>query len=370
MVVRPLSRCVLITLVGLFLQGPLLLTRGSSAYGLPAGERLRVGVALPLSGVLAEFGVPVRNAFELAKQKDPARFEGIDLIYEDYQSDPKNSFSVFNKLVEVDRVDAVYVWGATFGEAVAPLAQARKVPLMVLSLSTTVARDRPYILRTMGSAFDYVRLLTEEIKKRNFKRVTLLQVEWVCTEELARAFKARMGSDLTIQHLTIAKGELNLKPLFPKIVASKPDAILVFLGTGQISQFYRSMSELKLRVPTIGNDFYANPQEIRASGSAIEGAIFPLLKMCDALSSAYQQSFGNNDYLSHVANAYDVANLIADTAKRTSSRDNFLTELLTAGERRGICGSYKVVSKGEFGAHLDYPIELYSISGGKIVPLA
>jgi outer membrane PBP1 activator LpoA protein len=61
-------------------------------------DRFVVGLILPLSGELADYGAALRRGFELAEEDAPERFKYLDLRYQDSQYDQKTALSAFRFL--------------------------------------------------------------------------------------------------------------------------------------------------------------------------------------------------------------------------------------------------------------------------------
>jgi ABC-type branched-subunit amino acid transport system substrate-binding protein len=69
-----------------------------------------IGVSIPLTGDLAEYGSAVRNGIEFAKSRFHGEFEHIHLIFEDNRYDGKTSLTIFQKF-QARNVALIYSWG-------------------------------------------------------------------------------------------------------------------------------------------------------------------------------------------------------------------------------------------------------------------
>lgn len=111
---------------------------------LTGKEKVRIGVVMPLSGDLANFGKTVLNGIELAA--DEFRADNPDLqihvIEEDSQAKPSIAVSAFQKLIDADDVQLVI--GALTSSstlAMAPIAERRKVLLISPTASNPKLTD-------------------------------------------------------------------------------------------------------------------------------------------------------------------------------------------------------------------------------------
>ena len=351
---RAIRTCVLVAA----LCGP------GAAFGADTAAKTRVGIVLPLTGVLSEYGNAIRNAFAIAQDQHPELFANVELVTEDSSSDTKLALSAFEKLVTVDNVDAVYVWGTTPTEALAPAAASRKVPLLAMSISPTVAKDRPTVVRTVGPSQELIKPLTQYIEKSGFKRITLLKTEWSYTEELARALRAGLPETVAIEEITFPKGDMEFRSALARIMAAKPDAVGVFLGNGQISSFFKQREQLGGRFPVFGDDFFSSEKEIADSGPGIDGVVFAHVATCDAFTKLYQARYHNDTHIAYATNTYDMAVLLA-TAAREHGRASLLKQLTLPKTYDGICGKLTFHASAEFGNYFDYPTALYKVENGK-----
>lgn len=96
---------------------------------------LKIGVISGLSGIATKWNHYQNNGVRLAQEELQASGVPVEIIFEDSQTTGSKAVTAFNKLVDVDKVDAVFA--DDFGFAVAPvipLAQRRKKLLVTNSL--------------------------------------------------------------------------------------------------------------------------------------------------------------------------------------------------------------------------------------------
>lgn len=102
---RPLLAHILLSLTFLALLA--ITSPGESL----AQERFKIGVLLPLSGPVAEYGVATQHGFELAQQEDPEGFKNIQFLFDDTQYDSNKTVLSLQKLRLADGISAAFVWG-------------------------------------------------------------------------------------------------------------------------------------------------------------------------------------------------------------------------------------------------------------------
>ena len=93
-------------------------------------EAVRIGVVLPLSGSMAEYGDNGRNGLTLAQEElsRDAAMRGVELIYQDSGDTPEGSVTAVRRLIDVEGVQYIIGGLTSSGTlAAAPYAQERGV---------------------------------------------------------------------------------------------------------------------------------------------------------------------------------------------------------------------------------------------------
>lgn len=338
-----------------------------------ADGKFRFGVSAPLTGILAEYGAAISNGLMLAKEDRKGEYDNIDLILEDSQWDPKIAVSVFNSLHRVRRAQLVYSWGNPPNDAIAPVAESLQVPTLAMSSNHEITRDRRFIIRTIPSGEELGILLSEYLSRAGKKKYGIALAEVSYLQGLYAGFKAdseKRGSTVDL----IGTFDPTAQDFRSTISAAKRrsyDTLGVFLITGQVQSFYRQLHDQKISLPTFGADFHGSETEIIASGRAIDGAVFPDLKVAPEFRARYKAKFGNDIQVSFAANAYDVASLVADLfGKRDSStltNAEVLTALIGAQPVKGAHSHFAYVGSDAYGPAFKTPIVIRRIEGREIV---
>ena len=84
-----------------------------SCYTMADPPDFKVGINLPLSGDVAEYGIAAKNGIEMAREEHPRDFEKITFVYEDNKYDGKTAVAAFHKQKDSDKVALSLVWGDT-----------------------------------------------------------------------------------------------------------------------------------------------------------------------------------------------------------------------------------------------------------------
>ncbi|AJP57037.1 ABC transporter substrate-binding protein [Pandoraea vervacti] len=225
---------------------------------------LKIGVAEALSGGAAQYGIAIKNGFQLAADEINAAggINGNKLVLqvEDEQGKKEEAINVFKKLIFQDKV--LMVFGPTLSnsaQAADPIAQAGKtVAFGTSNTADGITSIGDYIFRNSVTEAD---VLPETIKvaakHTGIKKVAVLYGnDDVFTKSGYDNFKKAL-EDLKIPVTTtetFAKGDVDFKAQLTKIKASNPDAIVLSALIAEGAPIMVQARQLGINVPFIGGN--------------------------------------------------------------------------------------------------------------------
>ena len=332
--------------------------------------RFCIGVILPLSR-FTEYGVAMKNGIELARSKGEAKIKNLAFEYEDSAFDTKMALSAFRKLVEIDKVNLVYVLGGPMSEAVAPVADRLRIPTLTSSTDPVTAIAHPYIIRFANPAKDHGDRLAAELMARNLRHIAVLITENQYLNSLLEAIQRSTVGPSKVEVIHRGAGDsMDFKSAIAQIKGGKFDAIGVFLYPGQISQFYKQVRQQQLSLPTFGSDAFESNAEIAASGSAIEGAFFANNGVSEEFRGAYSKKYGNDHQISFAGLGFDLAMFLAEQFGETNSLlgpEGVIKTLMKRSDFDGISGRVQVVKDTNGDRFFRFPVRIRKVADGKIV---
>ena len=192
-------------------------TFGASAYAAD----IKIGVAEALSGGAAQYGVSIRNGFQLAAEEINAaggiNGDKLQLVVEDEQGKKEEAINVFKKLIFQDKV--LMVFGPTLSnsaQAADPIAQAAKVVAFGTSNTADgITSIGDHVFRNSVTEADVLpETIKIAVKKSGIKKVAVLfGNDDVFTKSGYDNFKKAL-EDLKIPVTTtetFAKGDVDFK---------------------------------------------------------------------------------------------------------------------------------------------------------------
>lgn len=128
-------------------------------------EPFRAGVIVPLSGPVAEYGTAISNGIALAQETRPEVFSKCEFTVEDSAYKTTQALSALQKLQTTNKVNLVYVFGGPMGEALAPLAESKRMPLIIESPTALVDANG-----ALEGALYPNNIIDEEFRRRYLER--------------------------------------------------------------------------------------------------------------------------------------------------------------------------------------------------------
>ncbi|MFT7724303.1 MAG: ABC transporter substrate-binding protein [Roseateles sp.] len=232
--------------------------------GAAQAADIKLGVAEALSGGAAQYGVSIRNGFQLAANEINAA-GGINgnklvLVVEDEQGKKEEAINAFKKLIFQDKV--LMLFGPTLSnsaQAADPIAQAAKT--VVFGTSNTadgITSIGDHVFRNSVTEADVLPVtLSTAVKKLGIKKVAVLYGnDDVFTksgyDNFKKALEAQKIAVTTTE--TFAKGDVDFKAQLTKIKAGNPDALVLSALIAEGAPVMVQARQLGLNVPVIGGN--------------------------------------------------------------------------------------------------------------------
>lgn len=223
--------------------------------GPAIGKDIKIGVILPLTGKLAEFGDIEQKSFLMALNEINATggLDGktIDLIFEDTEGEPMKGRLAMEKLFSRDRVLAVCggVSSSVAFEAAA-VAQDLKVPFLVNTASADKITEMGwnYIFRLNPPASEYFNALVSFLEK-----VTRVNTAAIVYQSTPGRFGLRTFTKLckklhikTIIRQSFDPGTTDFTPLLTRIKAKNLDLVYIVSCKKDICLIMQQAKELDI----------------------------------------------------------------------------------------------------------------------------
>ena len=252
----------------------------------------KIGISEPMSGAASVLGIPVVEAIKLAA--DTINRDGgvdghkIELLIRDDQSKPDVAVQNFRRLAE----EGVYgIIGPNQGSntlAVASIALENKIPLCAFNNTLSITQmNNPYVFRCQSTDKDNIKAALLFVKNNlKLKSVGVLYTGDAYGTDAFNAMPAVAAEvGITIAGgQKISYGAADTTAEWTKLLATKPEAILLWGAGSVMSVTLRNGMQLGNTLPVIGSQGSAAPDIIKGAGQAAEGLYLLTLNAPDQVT--------------------------------------------------------------------------------------
>jgi ABC-type branched-subunit amino acid transport system substrate-binding protein len=320
---------------------------------------VKIGLILPLSGPAAELGNYALYGAQEAVSKLGDRAP-VQLVIEDDALDPKRSLAAFQKLTTGDKVSIVFSLASGPSNAIAPIAERIKVPLVALAGDTAVSRGRAHVIRSRISSRNEGLLLGQQIKKSGAKKTVLVCAENEFTLGVCAGVNEALGGNLQIDE--VAPHETDFRSLINRIKSRNADSILLSLMPGKISLFAKQLLDLRLPYALWSTSWLYNQKEVDGAAGALNGARFVGPVCQKQFHNVIAEKHGDAASIAYSALYYELVSILAGC----KSRDNLLSCIQATKLSESTLGSFGYVNDAG-DQFIRYPWVLIRIDGTKFV---
>jgi len=290
-----------------------------------SAETIKIGVVAPLSGDIAFLGEGVRDAMILANEKLGDTQYNYELIFEDDQADPKVAASAANKLIEVNKVDALASFGSSTGNVIAPIAEENKVVHIGIATDPNVAEgDYNFIHWTTPSEEN--RVFIAELQKRGIIKFGVFASNQPGAAAVISDMKKQLeDTDIEITTEQIFNvGETDFKSIIAKAKNSGSEIYLFIAFSPELEILARQTREAGITIPFTAIEAFDLTEQLDLfEGDWYVNAADP----SGEFTEKFFEKTGKNPTLGS-PNAYDIFNLIvAATEKNDKSEKPTSTEI-------------------------------------------
>ena len=353
---------------------------------------IKIGIAEALTGGAAQYGVAIRNGFQLAADEINAKGgvngNKIQLVIEDEQGKKEEGITVFKKLIFQDKV--LMIFGPTLSNsmfAAGPSANAAKVVAFATSNTANGITDiGPYIFRNSVMESDVLPVtVATAVKHYGIKKVAVMYGnDDAFTKSGYDVFK-KVLEDQKIPVTTTetyVKGDVDFKAQLTKIKAGGPDAVVCSCLAEEAANIIVQARGLGLKAPFIGGNGFNSPKMFEVSKLAGEGTFVgsPWANTNPApvnqhFVAAYKQKYGSEPN-QFSAQGYDALYIATEALKTVKLSGNIeadrqaLRDALPKVTFSGATGPFKFRSAaGKDGKPAGFDADqkpfIYIIQGGK-----
>jgi len=279
-------------------------------------ETIKIGVVAPLTGDLAFIGEGLRDAILLAKDSLGDTRYTYEVIFEDDQLDPKRTASAANKLISIDKVDAIISISSGTGNVVTPIAERNSIVHFGIASDANIAKGDFNFIHWTPPA-EETKVFVAELQRRGITKLGIFVVNQQGELAIANDLISRIeGTDIeVVTNQLFNFGETDFRTIIAKAKPSNAEIYLLLAFTPEIEILARQIKEAGITIPlTAIESFELTEERDLFEGEWYVNAADPTGDFVDR----FKEKTGGNPKIG-APNGYDIFNLIVSAAESTKS---------------------------------------------------
>jgi branched-chain amino acid transport system substrate-binding protein len=210
---------------------------------------IKIGLILPMTGQSASTGRQIDAAVKLWVAQNGNKIAGrtVEVILKDDGAVPDATKRIAQELIVNDKVSVIAGFGITpTALATAPIATQSKTPLVVMAAATSsITEASPYIIRTSFTLPQVTVGIADWAAKNKIRKAVTLVSEYGPGFDAEKFFDSqfRLNGGQVLDKLRTPLRSPDFAPVLQKVLDAKPDALFVFLPSGQGATFMKQFAE-------------------------------------------------------------------------------------------------------------------------------
>lgn len=334
--------------------------------GCGSSEKNKIGVMLPTSGDVAEYGKGALGGVELAHKLIDV--DNIELVLEDSQCDGKAAVNSINKLISVENVVAIIgelCSSATL--AAAPVAEENHVVLISpASTSPKITEAGDYIFRTIPTDARQGVFAAELINDEGYRKLATLYPN----EDYGKGFSEvieksfiEMGGKV-VRSESFERGSTDVRSQLTKIKKANPEVLFLISNSPDAAiAALRQIKELGITAAIYGSEGLKADSIAQADGA--EGLVITSVNPGSTeFSDNHNAEFGR-DPGPFAAQGYDAYMALAKAIEDGATTGEEIKNKLYEMSFTGVTGEIEFDENGDVGGSYD----IYKVIDGQFEKL-
>ena len=254
----------------------------ASSAAQAQSDTVKIGVILPMTGPSASTGKQIDAAIKLWLAQNGTRAGGkkVEVIVKDDAGVADTTRRLAQELVVNDKVVALAGFGLTpLALATAPIATQSKTPMVVMAAGTSMITEAsPYVVRTSFTLPQAAVGMGEWAPKNGIKKVVTLVSDFGPGNDAEKFFVDRfvLNGGSVLEKLRTPLRSPDFAPVLQKVRDASPDAVFVFVPSGQGAAFMKQFAERgldKAGIRLIGTGDVTDDDQLADMGEVALGVV-------------------------------------------------------------------------------------------------
>lgn len=371
---RTFAIVAIIALIVVTLSWVLIINNKSTGRSILDNEPIKIGIIGHFSGEYASYGIPMKNAVELAIEETNEE-GGVDkrklvLVIEDDGTDSTKAASGMNKLVNVNNVDYIFsAQGSGATSVITPIANANNRILMItLGSAPDLTTGKDYVFRSVPSdiyqASKIVNYLNGNLKP---KTVTGLYRNDPYGIGIKSIVEKGVSANVVASELYDPSSS-DFRTHLTKIKQANPDVLVIAGAKNNYPTLLKQIKELDISATILTSETFYDEEVLEKTGKDNVEGIYTLFPEDPIdyvnFKQKYNQIYGE-DPSPYSIYAYDGAISIIKSLKNSDNVDEVRVNLLGLSFN-GASGKVGFDSEGD---RTGAQYAIYKVRGGEFIKI-
>lgn len=323
-------------------------------------DTIKVGVILPLTGDLANFGKTVLDGIKLGFDDNDNKNIVVKLIIEDSKAKPKDAVNSFNKLISIDEVNCV-IGALTSGStlAITPEANKNKTFLISPTASSPLLSDAgPYFYRVYPSDLFDAEIASNycfnNLSSPNASIVYLNNDYCNGLKEVFLNNYKKLGGKVQ-SAIAFNENISDFKSIISRLKTENNNVIYIIGHPVGIGMFLRQSKELGFNVNFFSNVAAEDREFYNVAGSSSNGLLFTAPAFDLSSKEPYARNFikkfeNKYGYVPdiHAVKGYDISQILLQCFKNGKIHSSEIKSFIDSTKVfRSVNGFYKFKNNGD-----------------------
>jgi len=348
-------------------------------------EDLRIGVILPLTGDLENYGQSLKKGMELAAEevnsrggvqiKKPEGIKKVILDLKDSQGKEDVGVSIIKDFIFKEKIKVVIGAGASSVTlAIAPIAEENNTILLSPASSSPEITDAgTFIFRNYPSDLvEGEKMASIAVKNLDSKKIVVFSINNKYGQGIKGVFikKFRSLGGETLRVFNFTRGTTDFKAMVEEAKSLEPDTVYLVGYELEVTQLLKEIKTQEFECVKLGTSAF-NEAALKQSGDAAEMLIFPRYEIDLQSEREVVRNFIQKYKLKYseepgdyAAYGYDALMMLAKAMEhRGDDPDTMQVELLNLREFNGVTGIVDINRQGDVTI---YP-KIYVVEEGVLI---
>jgi len=293
-------------------------------------ETIKIGVTLPLTGPVAQFGQWRLRGMQLAVDEinTAGGIDGkkLDLILEDDRALPAEAQKIVTKFINVDNVDYIIAGTSAVVPAVVSMV-SDKLIFMPAFMPESVEANSNVFSMFPSLGYEMEILVNYIYNNLNLKKVSIMYVNNDLGLAAKNKFQERfigVGGEIPLVE-TFGISDTDYRTQLIKIKNTKSEGLVIIMSGEGLGNILKQANELNLHIKYFGHTITESPVFLSVAGKAAEGIIYTYPFKLDQIEGSFLNKYKSkyNEAPEMYATAsYDIIYTIAELVKKCGKNCN------------------------------------------------